>query len=181
MLGRLSADGRNHFDGEVDPDLSTDLSTLDFGSGCWDIVEGFLLNTFREDFPFNSGTGAALVGAGGLLLDLPNPNLCTLGLGSANVLVVPGEGERIPALGILDCCCDLVGCGMLFPLRGSNCVGILVLSAFLGTCLSNVGCQYVPALLSLLTSPGLFGGSKPALYDAILSFLTLHDFLDLYC
>ena len=99
MLGRLSADASDHFDGDVDPDLST----ANLGTGCWEMEDGFLLNTFLDDFPFNSGAGAILVGAGGLLLDLPNPNLCPLGFGSAMVLVL-GEGERKPGLGKPVCC-----------------------------------------------------------------------------
>jgi len=100
MLGLFSVWDGAHFVGDEEMDLSIGGRGL---SAFCAIEEGFLLSTFRDDFPLNSG-GSALV----LLAALPNPNLdpvpgfCTSGL-------VLGEGERKFGLGSPACNCLLTG------------------------------------------------------------------------
>jgi hypothetical protein len=66
-------------------------------------------------------------------------------------------------------CCDLPNDAC--PILDSVWPEICAISAclFLDLLLLDSGCVYVPILLLLAGSPGRFGGSKPVLYDAILS------------
>jgi hypothetical protein len=69
MLGLVSAETWDHFDGDEDPDLSiAERGLLGFCA----IEEGFLLNTLRDDFPFSSG---AVLGFTVFADGLPNPKL----------------------------------------------------------------------------------------------------------
>jgi len=96
MLGRVSADVRDHLVGEEDPDLSVDGRELP--ACCHATEDGFLLKTFRDDFFFNSGVGLALPA---FVFDLPKPKLVDatpLDLDSGTTLIL-GEGSRMLGLG----------------------------------------------------------------------------------
>ena len=66
MLGRVSTDVWDHFDGDDDPELPAADRGIPWFCA---IEEGFLLKTLREDFPLNSGTVAVFAKG------FPNPNL----------------------------------------------------------------------------------------------------------
>jgi hypothetical protein len=74
------------------------------------IEEGFLLSTFRDDFPLSSDTSATAPGFI-LLAAFPNPNLDpvpTLDGGSDFDLEL-GDGSRIFGLGSPFCNCLFIG------------------------------------------------------------------------
>jgi hypothetical protein len=100
MLGLFSAWDGVHFVGDEEMDLSIGGRGL---SAFCAIEEGFLLSTFRDDFPLNSG-GSGLV----LLAALPNPNLDPVpGLCASGLKL--GDGERRFGLGSPACSCLLTG------------------------------------------------------------------------
>jgi hypothetical protein len=162
MLGRVSAEVVAHFVGDVEPDLPRAGREL---SACCEIEEGFLLKTFRDDFPLSSWGGLA---DGGLLVDRPNPNLGAAtppDLVSGTFLEL-GDGSRILGLGNPVCAGLWSG---TWSLLGSICPDMCAMSASLCSDFADPGCMYVPCLLLLEISPGRVGGSNPVLYDAIVS------------
>jgi hypothetical protein len=174
MLGRTSDEVVVHLVGDIEPALPTAGREL---SGCCKIEEGFLRKTFRDDFPLNSWGCPA---DGGLLDDLPNPNLVAaipLGLVSGTILEL-GDGSRMLGLGSAVCTGLLSG---TWPLLGSICPDMCAMSASLCSNFAGPGCMYVPCLLLLEVSPGRVGGSNPALYDAIMFLLSKHYFSGNLC
>jgi hypothetical protein len=158
MLGRVSTDVWDHFDGDDDPDLSAADRGIPWSCA---IEEGFLLKTLREDFPLNSGTAAVFAEA------FPNPNLEAEAFSGLVWGIANGAGEvsRKPGLGRPVCGALLTE---LCPLFGSICPEICAISASLCSSLLVPGCMDVPCLLLRGASPGRVGGSNPDLYDAIL-------------
>jgi hypothetical protein len=158
MLGLFSADVVFHFVGDEETDLS--MGGRELSAPCA-IEEGFLLNTFRDDFDLNSG-GSALAIV--LLTALPNPNLdpvpgfCTSGL-------AVGDGSRKFGLGSPVCTCRFTGA---YGLLTSICPEICAMSASLCSFVWP-GAIYCPILLLLPISPGRVGGLNPDLYEAIIS------------
>lgn len=155
MLG-LPSDICDHLVGEADSALSIDGRDAPV---CCRIEDCFLRNTFLEVLGFNSDVGWLLC-VGDLTGGPTKPNLCLLDCESPAVLVV-GDGDRM--LGLGKPVWDRDGCDKGYPLFGSVCPPIPDVSIFLALCFSNVGCQYVLILLSLLTSPERVGASREEL------------------
>jgi hypothetical protein len=136
---------------------------------CVATEDGFLLRTLRDDFPFNSRAHDPVVG---LSIDFPNPKLPPnpLGLVSGPDAEL-GNDSLILGLGSAVCCVLCMGgC----PRRGSIWPDKCAMSASLCSTLAGPPCMYVPILLLRPDSPGLVGGSKAALYDAIMFLISPH-------
>lgn len=92
---------------------------------------------------------------------LPNPNRCEFDCGSVITFVL-GEGDRIFGLGNPEGC-ELPGCGIVCPLLASIFRGYVGGSNLTASCLSSVGCQYVPVRFSIVALPGRGVGSNALL------------------
>jgi hypothetical protein len=153
MLGLFSADVVVHFVGEEEIDLS--MGGLGLSAFCA-MEEGFLLNTFREDFPLSSGRSAL---ATVLLAALPNPNLDAVPAFACGSGLKLGGSCCVFDLGSPVCTCLFAGGYTLLP---SICPEICAMSASLCSFIWP-GVMYCPILLLLPVSPGLVGGSNPDL------------------
>jgi hypothetical protein len=122
MLGLFSADVVVHFVGEEEIDLSMGARGL---SAFCAMEEGFLLNTFRDDLPLNSG-GSVLATV--LLAALPNPNLDAVPTFACGSGLELSEGSHMFGLGSPVCTCLFAGGYTLLP---SICPEICAMSASL--------------------------------------------------
>jgi len=165
MLGRRSTGVWDIFVGdEVTERLIVGREPPD----CCATEDGFLLKTFRDDFPRNWGTSPPVPD---LLVDFPNPNCPPNPFGLISGPDELGMGSRALGRGNAVCCVLCIGDG---PRRGSIWPDKCAMSASLCSILGGPPCMYVPILLLRAVSPGLVGGSKPALYDAIMFLISPH-------